>query len=245
MTAVAKRGEDGKLRWFSWDELPRVQWFKKLYLKTPNIFIEVDGLLYKKTINAETVDRLRTLINSCLKISGSNYALALALNDGNRKGAAFKKMFESLSKRIFQDKLSWVDTLETYIKNNGVKVAIISEGQTHWIEVDDEFYINASTMKTYLCTKPEKFEKVGNALFLLPTQNILLENMLFRAVELAGGEYALASILSNDKLTRERHIKNFERMCFKHDANFKTYSKLLSDFLQKTQTLFEEDGIYA
>jgi len=68
--------------------------------------------------------------------------------------------------------------------------------------------------------------------------------MFFRCVELAGGEHALASDLCIDQLTKERHLKNFERMSFKHDENFKTYVALFSRYLERNQTLFEEEVIY-
>jgi len=242
---VAVRGSDHKLRWLSWELLPQLQWYKKLYKTNPCEFTETDGVLYKKSSSKESSEKVRTLLNSCLKISGTTYALALTLCEGDRHSATFYKTLEVLTTRVFKDKTSWIEVFEDHIKDYGIRVANIDDVATHWIDSEDECALKPSVLKSYLCTKPEMFERVGTLLFLLPTQNILLENMFFRCVELAGSEYALATTLSTDKLTQERHLKNFERMSFKHAENFKTYSKLFSDFLERTHTLFEEEIIYA
>lgn len=245
MTQVAKRGTGHTLQWLSWKRLPQLHWYKKLYASAPHLFSEVDGVLYMKKIIKKTSEEIRMLLNSCLKIAGSTYALALELCNGDRRSAAFHETLKFLNQRIFQDKHLWVETLNNYIKEHGIKIALINDGITHWVEDNDDLHIKTSTLKSYFSNHPEKFEKVDDMLFLLPTQNILLENMFFRCVELAGSEYALASALSTDQLTKERHLKNFERMCFKHDKNFKTYSELLSRYLERNQTLFDEDRIYA
>lgn len=185
------------------------------------------------------------LLNSCLRISGTTYALALVLCGGDRRSAIFQETLNSLDERDFRDKHLWLKTFEDYIKSNGVKVAIIDDGITHWIEENMSTSIKPSVLKTYFCTKPQLFEKLDNILFFLPTQNILLENMFFRCVELAGSERNLAIALSSDRLTKERHLKNFERMCFKHANNFKTYASLFSNYLKRVPTLFDEEVIYA
>ncbi len=242
---VAKRGGNHTLQWLSWKELPQLQWYKKLYAEKPQLFTEVDGVLYKKATNNSTSQQIIRLLNSCLKIAGTNYALALVLSGGERKSAFFHETLDCLENKVFRDKHLWVETFESYIKDHGIKVALIDDGSTHWVEYNDDLCIKPSVLKPYFCTKPQLFEKVGDILFFLPTQNVLLENIFFRAVELAGSEYALAAALSVDKLTLDRHLKNFERMAFKHRENFKTYSKLLSDYLRRTQTLFKEECIYA
>lgn len=245
MTQVAKRGTGQSLQWLSWKELPQLHWYKKLYDSKPELFLEKDGVVYMKREIKKTSEEIRLLLNSCLKIAGSPYALALELCNGNRKSAAFQETLNLLNQRVFRDKHLWDETFKNYIKEHGIKVALINNGMTHWIELDDDFHIKPCTLRSYLVTHPEKFERVGEVLFLLPTQNILLENMFFKCVELAGSEHALASDLCVDNLTKERHLKNFERMTFKHDANFKTYSKLFSNYLERNQTLFEEEVIYA
>lgn len=245
MTMVARRGEDGRLRWLSWKELPRLQWFKTLYKTKPALFCEENGVLYKKSVSGGTTERLRTLLNSCLKIAGTKYALALSLSDGDRQGHIFKTILETLNTRMYQDKAHWVDVFESYIKECGVAVALVRDGITRWEDAGFDAVICTTTLKTYLVTKPELFEKVDNTLFFLPTQNILLENMFFRCVEIAGGEHALAVALSADRLTKERHLKNFERMSFKHEKNYRTYATLFSDYLERHQTLFDEECLYA
>lgn len=242
---VAKRGVGESLQWLSWKRLPQLHWYKKLYVSKPELFSEVNGVVYMKRGISKTSEEIRMLMNSCLKIAGSTYALALELCDGDRKSTAFHEAYEHLKKRAFRDKHLWVETFKNYIKKHGVKVAIINDGMTHWVETNDELEIQVSTLKSYFSNHPEKFEKIDNILFLLPTQNILLESMFFKCVELAGSEYALATALSTDRLTQERHLKNFERMCFKHDKNFKTYSTLFANYLEKNQTLFDEECLYA
>jgi len=242
---VAKRGSDHKLRWLSWGMLPELQAYKKLYKENPSEFFEIDGSLHKKHDVKETTQRLRTLLNSCLKISGTYYALALCLCEGDRRSAAFYETLESLNTRTFKDKQKWIEVFEDHIKEHGIKVALINDGVTHWSETDNECCLKPSVLKSYFSKKPYLFQKIDNLIFFLPTQNILLGNMFFRCVELAGSEYALASTLSTDKLTQERHLKNFERMSFKHSENFKTYSKLLAGYLERNQTLFDEECIYA
>jgi len=244
MIQVAARRNDGKLKWLSWEAIPNLQRFKTLYKTNPNLFIEKEGILYKKTVDAQTPERLRTLLNSCLKIYGTTYALALALSDGDRKGAVFAKTLETLHTRCFQDKLHWIEVFEHQIREDGIKVALTKDGITLWLEPEG-LSIQPSTLKSYLSNRPENFERIGIELFLLPSQHILIENMFFRCVELAGGEYALASWLSDDAKTLQRHLKNFERMGFKHAKNFKTYAELFSRYLERNQTLFEEEVIYA
>ncbi len=242
---MAIRGNDHKLRWLSWAELPLLQWYKKRYKVNPSEFKEVDGVLYRECTKLDATEKLRILLNSCLQISGTKYALALCLCNGDRRSATFYKTLEVLTKRNFTDKQAWIEVFEDHIKDYGIKVAMVDDGVTHWEEINEECSVKPSVLKSYFSKKPELFEKIDNLIFFLPTHNILLENMFFRCIELAGGEYALASALSTDQLTQERHLKNFERMSFKHSQNFKTYSKLFSNFLARTQTLFEEEVIYA
>lgn len=233
------------LQWLSWKRLPQLQWYKKLYVTKPHLFTEVNGALHTKTNMRTTTQQVSMLLNSCLKVAGSTYALALVLCDGDRKSAEFHETLEALNQRSFIEKQIWLETFEAYIKEYGIKVALIDDGITHWIENNYEIELKGATLKSYFSSHPERFERVDNMLFLLAAQKVLLENMFFRCVEVAGSEGALADWFSIDKLTKDRHLKNFERMGFKHNNSFKTYAQLFSDYLVKHQTLFEEEIIYA
>jgi len=245
LVKVASRNADSKLSWLSWKELPSLQYYKALYRNNPEKFTEVDGVLYLKQVDPKAKDRIMTLLSSCLKIAGSKYALALTLANGHRKSREFYSHYDTIKNGVFRDKLKWIEILEKYIKDHGKKAGVINDGQVFWSEVEEIDDIKISAIRTYYSERPGLFEKIDNVLFFLPTQNILLENMFFRCVELAGGEYALAAAIATDNKTKERHLKNFERMTFKHRDNFKCYSHLFERYLNNNQTLFEEDAIDA
>jgi len=241
---VATRDDAGKLRWLSWKALPSLQHYKKLYRTNKERFIEIDGTLYIKDFKKGVDVEIHKLFLSCLQLAGSRYALALILSGGDRKSDTFNRVYKNLSNGNFSNKIYWYDAFESVIKQRGIRAGIINDGKVSWFELD-ESYIQTNTLKGYYSSKPFLFEKIDNILYFLPTQNILLENMFFRCVEIAGGEYKLAAALGKTEKTRNRHLKNFERFNFKHDENFKTYMKLFSEYLRANQTLLAEEPIYA
>ncbi len=245
LVKVAKRDKDSHLRWESWKKVSSILHYKKLYKTKPEKFIETNGTLYIKLLDPRSKERIRTLLHSCLKIAGSKYALALTLADGNRQSKAFYSYYDTIKNGVFRDRIKWIDILQTYIKKHAVKTGVIDDGSVHWLDQSEILNIKLSVIKTYYSEKPELFERIDNLLFFLPTQNILLENMFFKCTEIAGGEYALAREISRDEKEKNRHLKNFERMQFKHRENFKCYALLFSKYLEKNRSLFSEDSIDA
>ncbi len=240
---VARRGKDDQLLWVSWSKLPNLHVYKKLYKSNPELFSEKNGKIFLES-NKLNIKRVNELFNSCLKISGSCYALALSLSGGDRRSAEFIKTFKTLESREFSDSSLWTSIFEQHIKTFATRVAIVKNGATNWLESYDS-EISSSVFQSYFSIKPELFERVGDDIFYLETQNILIENMFFKCVELAGSEWLLACNFGKNETEKVRHLKNFERMGFKHRENFETYAKLFSDFLKKTQTLFCDDKIMA
>lgn len=245
LTQVAKRNGDGKLIWQTWRELPSLLYIKKLYKEKPGKFAEIDGILYHKQVPKRAVERIRELLVSSLKISGSRYALALNLAGGDRNSINFRRYYEKINDNRFIDRLQWIEMLENYIKNNAVAVGTESDGRTVWLYQSETMGVSLQHVKTLFSQKPENFEKIGKIIYFLPTHNILVENMFFRCVEIAGSEHKLARAISVDQKSYERHIKNFERMSFKHRENFKCYSIHFSRFLKNHHSLpgFEEEVI--
>ena len=240
---LAKRGKDGKLNWVSWSKLPNLHIYKRLYKAKPEQFVEREGKLFLKGAKIES-KRVNELFNSCLKTSGTCYALALSLSGGDRRSAEFLKTFKTLESRCFSDGNLWIAIFEQHIKTFGIKVAIVRSGVTNWLESYDS-EIKDNGLKSYFSRKPELFERIGDDIFYLKTQNILIEQMFFKCIELAGGEWSLANEFGANTVDKNRHFQNFRRMDFKHRENFVTYAKLFSGFLKKTQTLFYDDLIMA
>ena len=242
---VANRLDNGKLKWRSWRELPSLQHYKKLYKKKPERFTEIDGTLFLKDIDPKVNIVLHKSLLSAIQLAGSRYALALALANGDRTSKEFQAIYKNLSNATFRDKLEWLNKLQGYIKTNALKVGVIDENRISWFEQPD-FGLKVKTIKVYYSEKPQYFTEIDGFLYFLPPHNVLLENMFFRCVELAGSEHTLAKELANGDVKEfRRHIKNFERFNFKKEENFKLYSELFSIYLDRHRTLFDEEPIYA
>jgi len=234
---VANRDDDGKLRWRSWKEI-ELERLKQQYRKNPKNFTEIDGQLFHKKCNLKKV---HTLYGSALVVAGSDGALALILANGVRASKEFNRHHQNLMNKSFKRGCyEYIGLFSDVIKKNALAVGVEDDG-VKWLRLP--YHFADGTMQKYWGRKRHLFAVIDKVIYFLATQNILLENMFFKCVELAGGESALAEALSKDQLEKERHLKNFQRLTFKKRANFRLYSKMFSEYLTKHPSLFIEEKI--
>jgi hypothetical protein len=229
---VAILKENGKL---SWEKTPSTNTHKKLYQRNPSRFVMEKSILYLLEVN---IKRLHKAYSSALKIAGTDYALVLMITKGE-KGKIFNTHHTNVSNKNFIKRgEEYIKHFELIIKMYGIYVGEETFDGVNWLNGGD-FPIELNRIKKFYAIKPGMFYSVNKKLYYLRCYQETIENMFYKAVELAGGERELAKVLATDGKTEQIHIMSFRRLSFKQPKTFTKYAELLSTYLTRNISLFE------
>ena len=230
-TIVAKRNDDG--RW-SWIKNNKLSALKKSYQRTPEKFIEENNNLYLIEVDK---DRLNRAYSAVLKICGSTYALVLIMTNGET-GKEFNTHHAYISRKTFKSKgEEYIKSFEKIIKTFALYVGETTDDTIEWF--DGDYPIKLERIKSLYRQDHTLFYNLEGRLYYLRRISSVVEEMYFKALEIAGTDYALALALSTDDRTKQQHIMNFKRLGFKQAKTFSKYAQLFSDYIAKHQPLFE------
>jgi len=100
--------------------------------------------------------------------------------------------------------------------------------------------IKIETLHTYYSINKKNFIVIDKVLYYTKAQTIIIENLFFKCVEIAGNEHALAKYTSKGNYQKfQKHKKAFQRMSFKKSESIEYYSALFQEYLEKHHQLFD------
>jgi len=232
-TKVAERGIKNK---WNWIKTPNVETYKKSYQRTPEKFVEENSSLYLISVNRK---RLHSSFSAALKICGSAYALVLVMTNGET-GKEFNRHLAVIQRHEFKSNgVEYIKHFEKIIKEFGIYVGEKRDEALVWTK--GELPIQLANIKSIYRNQPDNFYILNGKVYWLRCIQTVVEEMYFKCISIAGGEYALAKALSTDETTFNKHYRSLQRMSFKQTRTFSTYGHLFANYLKRNRPLFEVD----
>ncbi len=230
---VAEVNENAKngLKWVNWKSLSdlgyKLDTVRKKYSRSPEYFRLDNFYLYMMDVSREDMEKA---YQSCLKIAGGDYALALIVADGDYNSKAFHNAMYICKKGRYR--LKSYKFFEEFICQYGTYVALKKGAKYNFFKSKSNH--NPQYLKNLWKESPSSFYATADKLYFLNAERQNgIEKMFFECLALFQSEYALALELERREPTRSVNAYQMQlhRMDFKRAMSFKTYAQLFEAIL--------------
>lgn len=210
-----------------------------LMAKHEEAFVTKNNKLYVKKMDVSLNTYTLCLMDSAVKIAGTNYAFVLDNLGNDRQHSEFKYFYKCLNTRKFGGKAEYfIRAFSQYIDANAEVVAEVRDGTVLWTEDTWFLKINRQTLIEQYSRELHHFEILGNKIYYIQPRLALIEDLFFKCVEIAGDEERLIHLISYElhdnpkeyKKVAHRHRMAFARMSFS-GTKFSYYLSIFLNFI--------------